>query len=301
MVTLPPIRSALLKCIATFAVICTWVTLVHASEPPQLKTASNHPIQYYLSLPDGWTAAKKWPVVVVIDSADRQFLQAATAFAEARRHQPFIIVTPLVVTNGGTRYRSVPTYHYSDAVWDRVEKSGPFNFDLDGITAIMQDVIKQYGGEEKYFITGLEAAGHTIWGIIFNHPEVLRAAAIVCSNYLGRWVDETRISSAAERGSLPVRNFVGTKDTLCGPGYPIYTQMQKAISVAEAHGYKNVSVKRVEGKGHERLADEVLAYFSSLHTMTAHSGTLSAASCEEITGNTSNSTMSDQLAIHSFR
>jgi len=40
--------------------------------------------------------------------------------------------------------------------------------------------------------------------------------------------------------------------------------MQKAISVAETHGYKNVSLTRVEGKGHERLADEVLAYFSSL-------------------------------------
>jgi hypothetical protein len=34
--------------------------------------------------------------------------------------------------------------------------------------------------------------------------------------------------------------------------------------MAEAHGYKNVSVVRVDNKGHERLADEVLAYFSTL-------------------------------------
>ena len=47
--------------------------MVHASEAPQLKTASTHPIQYYLSLPEGWTKAKKWPVVVVIESADRDF------------------------------------------------------------------------------------------------------------------------------------------------------------------------------------------------------------------------------------
>jgi hypothetical protein len=40
--------------------------------------------------------------------------------------------------------------------------------------------------------------------------------------------------------------------------------MQKAMSVAEAHGYKNVSLVRLEGKGHERLAEEVLAYFASL-------------------------------------
>lgn len=242
---------------------CAPTALAHASEPPQLKTASTHPIQYYLSLPQNWVAGKKWPVVVVIDSAEREFLQAATAFADARGSRPFILVTPLVVTNGGTRYSSVPTYHYSDPVWERIQ-SGPFKFDSDGITAIMQDVVKQYGGEDKYFITGLEAAGHTVWGILFNHPETVRGAVLVCPNYLGRWVDEKQISSAPERANLPIRNFIGTKDELCSPGSPIYTQMQNAMDLAIAHGYKNVSVTRVEGKGHERLADEVLAYFASL-------------------------------------
>ncbi len=70
-------RSALLKCLycCFLAICCSPVTLVHASEQPQLKTASSHPIQYYLSLPEGWVAGKKWPVVVVIESADREFLQ----------------------------------------------------------------------------------------------------------------------------------------------------------------------------------------------------------------------------------
>jgi hypothetical protein len=257
-----PVQSTLLTC-CLLVLGCASTTLVHASGPPQLKTASSHPIQYYLSLPEGWVAGKKWPVVVVIDSAERDFLQAATAFAQASGSRSFILVTPLVVTNGGTRYRSVPAYHYSDPVWARID-SGPFQFDSEGITAIMQDVVKQYGGDDKYFITGLEAAGHTVFGILFNHPETVRGAALVCPNYLGRWVDEKQISSAAERNNLPIRNFVGTKDDLCSPGHPIYTQMQAAISLAEAHGYKNVSLTRIEGKGHERLADEVLAYFSSL-------------------------------------
>lgn len=235
-----------------------------AQAEPQLKTASTHPIQYYISLPAGWTAAKKWPIVVVIESADREFQQAATVFAQARGSRPFILITPLVVTNGGAGYRTVPTYRYSDAAWDRIQHDGAFNFDRDGITAIIKDVGKQYGGDDRYFVTGLEAAGHTVWGILFNHPEAVRGAVLVCPNYLGRWVDEQHISSAPERVDLPIRNFVGTKDTLCSPGSPIYTQMQRAVTVAEAHGYKNVSLVRVEGKGHERLADEVLTYFSSL-------------------------------------
>ena len=237
--------------------------LVHGSEP-QLKTASTHPIQYYVSLPDGWTMARKWPVVVAIESADREFVEAAKAFAQADKNYPFIIVTPLVVTNGGSGYRSVPAYQYSEQVWETIQNSGPFKFDMDGITAIMQDVVKQFGGDNKYFIAGLEAAGHTVWGILFNHPEAVRGAALVCPNYLARWVDETHISSAPERAALPIKNLVGTKDSVCVPGHPIYMQMQKAITVAEAHGYKNVSLTRVEGKGHERLADDVLDYFSSL-------------------------------------
>src|SRR6476620_11835479 len=146
-------RSALLKCIGMLALVYPWAAVVHASDSPKLLAASTHPIQYYLSLPEGWTAGRKWPVVVVIDSANRDFLQAANDFAQARQHRPFILITPLVVTNGGAGYRSVPTYHYSTDVWDKIQTDA-FKFDFDGITAIMQDVVKQYGGEEKYFITG---------------------------------------------------------------------------------------------------------------------------------------------------
>jgi hypothetical protein len=260
-------QPVLLKCVVCCLLVltCTQVPLIaQESKPTQLKTASSHPIQYYLSLPEGWTAEKRWPVVVVIESAERDFLAAAQAFAQAGQHRSFILVTPLVVTNGGAGFRNVPTYHYSDSVWDSIQSSGQFNFDMDGITAIMKDVVKQYGGEDRYFVTGLEAGGHTVWGILFNHPEVVRGAALVCPNYLGRWVDEQHISSAAERKDLSIRNLVGTKDDLCSAGRPIYTQMERAMSLANAHGYKNVSLMRVEGKGHERLADEVLDYFSSL-------------------------------------
>jgi predicted esterase len=238
------------------------VACVPTSEQPDLKTASTHPIQYYLSLPDAWAKGKKYPVVVVIESAERDFLAAATDFARGRL--PFILVTPLVVTNGGAGYRSVPSYHYTNDVWERIQSTGQFNFDMEGIDAIVQDMLKQYGGEDKFFITGFEAGGHTVWGVLFNHPEQVRGAALVCPNFQGRWVDEQQISSAAVRTNLPIRNLVGTKDEPCGPGHPIYTQMQRAIDIAEAHGYKNVSVMRVEGKGHERLADDVLAYFSTL-------------------------------------
>jgi predicted peptidase len=256
-------RGFVLCCLLAFLSISATLANANAGQP-QLRTASSHPIQYYLSLPDGWSAKKKWPVVIVIESANREFLNAASVFAQSRQRGPFILVTPLVVTNGGAGYRSVPTYHYSDVVWERIQNSGPFNFDMDGITAIMQDVVKQYGGEDRYFVTGFEAGGHTVWAILFNHPELARGAALVVPNYAGRWVDEDHISTNANRAGLPIRIFLSGNDSAASSASPIYSQVERAMRLADALGYRNVSQTHIEGKGHEPLADEVLAYFSSL-------------------------------------
>jgi hypothetical protein len=113
-------------------------------------------------------------------------------------------------------------------------------------------------GEHEF--VGVISCGFVDRRLVLGEEERCR----VCPNYAGRWVDEHQISSAPERTNLPIRNLVGSKDELCVPGHPIYTQMQRAINIAEADGYKNVSIVRVEGKEHERLADEVLAYFSTL-------------------------------------
>ena len=55
------------------------------STDPVLKTANRHPMQYYISLPKGWAATKKWPT-----------------------------------TKGGTGLRNNPAYHYAPAIWDEV-------------------------------------------------------------------------------------------------------------------------------------------------------------------------------------
>jgi dienelactone hydrolase len=224
----------------------------------QLKTASTHPMQFYLSLPQGWTASRKWPVVVAIESANRQFQQTAEAFAHARGAMPFIVVTPLVLTNGGPGYRQVPTYHYSAAVWDQAEQVGRCRFDAEGIAAVAADVRKLYGGEDRYFLTGWEAGGHTVWAMLFRHPEVLRAVALSGPNYQGRCLEDG-FSSSPARTELPVRIFTGG-----APNRYIVAQSAEAKTAAEAHGYGNVSQAALPEKPHGPLADEVLAYFTNL-------------------------------------
>jgi dienelactone hydrolase len=90
---------------------------------------------------------------------------------------PFLIVAPLVVTKGGANVRGVPSYHYCDAVWSEIERVGPIRFDAEGIAAVVADVKRLYVGEDRYFLTGWEAGGHTVWAMLFQYPEQWRAVA----------------------------------------------------------------------------------------------------------------------------
>lgn len=234
--------------------------------PLRLERATTHPMAYYVSPPTGWTAQGRWPVVVVIPDAGRDFLGNAAAFVNARKDRPFLIVAPQVLTSGGAGFRGAPTYTYPAGFLEKVAPADEFRFDSDGIEAVVADVKKRYGGEEKYFLTGWEAGGHTVWAMLFQHPEALRAAAPVSTNYKGRWMSDASFSKAPERARLPVKVlFCGTVSPDMQVGWDAWLgQTKEAMRVAGAHGFENVSLTVVKGKPHGPLADEVLDAFGSL-------------------------------------
>jgi poly(3-hydroxybutyrate) depolymerase len=228
----------------------------------ELRTAAGHEMQYYVSLPKGWTATRKWPVVVVIEAAERDFLKTLGAFEAAREDMPFILAAPLVTTDGGANYRQADTYHYSETVWSHIERDR-CKFDLEGIGAAAADIQKNFAGEERYFLTGWEAGGHTVWAMLLTHPEKIRAAAPAVTNYAGRCLD-SGFSNAPSRASLPVAIFQVASGRDVPPGKFVYLQSQQARKVAEEHGFRTISERVISDKPHGPLAGEVLAYFSSL-------------------------------------
>ena len=238
------------------------LALLLTASAEELRTASQHSMQYYVSLPRGWTIARKWPLVVVIESANRQFRETLDLFARARKDLPFILVAPLVTTNGGANYRQAGTYHYSDAVWNQIEQDR-CSFDIDGIAAVAADARQLFGAEDQYFLTGWEAGGHTVWSIIFQHPEALRAAAPAVTNYAGRCL-EPGFSTTASRVNLPVTVFQVASGQDVAPGKYVYMQSQQAKTIAEQHGFRNLSERIIADQPHGPLADEVLAYFASI-------------------------------------
>jgi dienelactone hydrolase len=217
-------------------------------------------MEYYVSLPAGHTARRKWPVLVVIADASREFLDNLNAFVKAGEKDPFILVAPFVLTGGGAGFRGSPPYHYADAVWKEVDRVGEFGFDSAGLAAVAADVERLYGGERRYVLTGWEAGGHTVWAMVFRHPEALRAALPVSSNFRGRWL-EGGFSSAAERAGLPVQVlFCGTVPAeQKGAWGFLMDQSRQAMRLAEEHGYRNVTLEVVPKATHGPLAGDVLA------------------------------------------
>lgn len=243
---------------------CALGAAVAAAEPPPLRVEAAGDMQVLVSLPRGWSKARSWPIVVVVEAAEKQFEVNARRFAAARGDLPFIIVAPFAVTNGRQGQGDPRIYPYGAATWRRIERDGVCAFDVDGVLRAVDVVRRRYGGEERFFVTGFEAGAHLVWALVFRHPERLRGAAPVAGNYIGRCVEDAALSTHAARRELPVRGFVGDADELCGPRGKLHGQWEAARALALAHGWGRVDETVVPGKGHVPMPAEVLAYFASL-------------------------------------
>lgn len=232
---------------------------------PVVRTAALHPMRYWVSVPAAWTPDKTWPVVLTFDGGNKDWVGNATDFAKERnaRHYPFVVVTPEILTNGGSDLRHVDAYHYPDSVWTQVDKDGRCAFDWAGVNAVMAEVERLYHTEHKAFATGHSAGGHMAWLMVFRAPERLRAVVPTGGNFTGRCLTSEvphpfPISTAPERVQLPVKLMEGALD----PGLT-NPQMANAMRLAAANGYRNVTRDTFPARQHERMPDLVLKYFAT--------------------------------------
>ena len=232
---------------------------VFSGAEPQLATATNHPMQYYVSLPDDWTIQEKWPVLIAIEGSGKDFLDMARLYNRARTEIPFIIVSPFVLTNGGTDLRRSPKYNYASEVWDEVDRIGPCKFDLGGLTSVIDDVHRKYNGETPVFITGFSAGAHAMWAIVFKHPDLFAAAAPASGNYSGRCMDDGLFSTSENRARLPIKEFLGRDEI----GRGLDAQFAHAREEGRDHGYASISLEVVDGD-HDPHAAAVLNWFTAI-------------------------------------
>ena len=243
---------------------------VQPGAPISAHTAVPHRMRYHLALPTGWSAKREWPVLVVIPDAHRDFVANLQKFVSARGSRPYILVTPEVLTSGGTANRSSASYTYTAAVWDSLQRVDEFAFDDDGVGAVLADVRGKWLGETKAFLTGWEAGGHTVWAMTFRHPERWRGVAPVSTNYQRRGIDQTSLllSSVPERAKLPIQAFeAGAPNPRFAPFMKNVEQQTKtALDDAARLGFGPASVRVVAGADHGPLCEAVLAWCDSLRS-----------------------------------
>lgn len=247
----------------TRPVLCLLTATLAAAEIRQ-ETAGPEGMKYLVSRPEGWVAGGTYPVLVAIESANAEFEKTAALFVQERGHLPFLVVVPWTTTNGGRLYLDGIQDRYSASAWTRIRAAGHCEFDDQGLLAVLDQVRKLHGGEERVFLTGWEAGGHTVFAFAFRHPDRLRGVAPVSPNYAARCA---QFSDAAARVSLPFHIFEAGAGEMSRPGGPLQVQARKAMEDAAAHGFRPDPVEVVTGAAHSPLAGSVVRWMAALAGM----------------------------------
>jgi predicted peptidase len=233
-----------------------------------LNKASKHSMQYYLSLPKQWSADKKWPILLVLESANKEFEKNAQLFIDNRGDLPFIIVAPVNVNNGNMGRKDPTIFPYSTETWNEIERVGDCKFNMDGVLAIVDDVQKKYNGEKQFYVTGFEAGTHALWPLVFQHPELLKAAVPVSGNYNSHTCTDIPVSSDPSKKTLIVNAMYGANDEYGAPSVDgksiLYNQYLNAKALAIDHGYGSIREQAIPNKGHEPLVPEIFQFLKTL-------------------------------------
>lgn len=238
------------------------------TEDPAVRRSNAHPMRYHMALPAGWDAGRSWPILVVIPDAARDFAANLERFAVARGQRPFILVAPEVLSCGGQRSRTRDHYSYTAAEWDSLQTGDDFAFEGAGLRAVLADVRQQWHGEERAFLTGWEAGGHTVWAQALRHPELWCGVAPVTTNYQRRGLDDAAFSRDSTRVRLPIQPFVCGAPTGDAARFvtALDAQIDTALRDARAHGFHPQPPRAVPGADHGPLPEAVLAWCDSLQS-----------------------------------
>jgi len=233
-----------------------------AGEPRiELRTAAAYPMKYWLGRPVNLRPEERLPVLVVITDARREFEAAARAFLAAEDALPagprVLVVVPVTLTSGGTAQRVKDAFPYDAATWARAGRDGNCTFDDAGIAAVLADVRRVARADDRAYLTGLEAAGHTIFAQAFRHPERWRMVLPVTPNYQARCMDDSAWSADTSRARLPIVVLHGEADSVWAGG--MLNQGKQADDAAHAHGFRRFQDRAIPARGHDFLPDAVLA------------------------------------------
>ncbi len=231
-----------------------------AKKSPLLLKASDHPIEYYISLPDSYSAAKKFHILVTCEGAGSGFLGNHNGFRDRRGDAPVIIITPWTLSTTNTL--EPKNYNYPQEIIDKYQSGPRIVFDEEGIICILKDVKARFSCNEKFFITGFSGGGNPTYLFVFKHPEMLAGAVPCCGNFSGQGIKD----KPQEGTDVHVRILTGADDPhrqwthgqVGSPG--IEPQTDAAEKLLKEWGYSKFERIMLPGVGHSPLPEKVIEF-----------------------------------------
>jgi len=237
--------------------------LLEAQSKPVWQSVTGHSIRYLLSLPKGWSANRKWPVIVVITGSNSNFPIIGQGYHDRRGDGPFILVTPATVSSGSQivaeRYPHLSTNELARLAAASVPEK--LAYDMAGLERIVAEVGEKYGGEAKVYLSGFSMGGTLAWQMALLHSDRLNMVFPVCALYdeaAGALIPD---GHRAANPALPIHAFQGDKDK----SLEMFTQhWERASALAKKVGFQNVT-RTVTGRGHSWYYEEILQICTEHH------------------------------------
>ncbi len=231
-----------------------------AKKNPILLKASDHPMDYYLSLPDSYAPAKKCHILVTCEGAGSNFLGNHNGFKDRRGDAQVIIVTPWTLST--TNELDSKKYNYPKETIDKYQQGPRIEFDEQGILSVLKDVKSRFSCHDRFFITGFSGGGNPTYLFIFKHPGMLAGAVPCCANFSGQGIKE----QPKEGLDAPVRILTGADDPhrqwthgkVGNPG--IEPQTDEAEKLLKQWGYSKFERILLPGVGHDALPGKVIEF-----------------------------------------
>lgn len=215
-----------------------------------LEQATKHPMNYYYSLPSTWrpNAKRKWPVLVCVDGAGSNFENAGKGYMKLRKDLPCIIVSPCGFANtnrlAGKMRKKYEAWYSAEEI-ERAE-ANRFDWDEEGLLAVLDDVQERFNAEERIYITGFSGGGNLTYLMVFKHPDRVNGAVPACANFTQPGYRSLEGQFEAADLGFPIHMITGAEDphrelTHGKKGMPgIEPQTDWAEATLEQLGYRNV-------------------------------------------------------------
>ncbi len=225
--------------------------------------SATHPMVGWLSLPSGWTKKGPWQVLVAVDGAGSGFLGAARNFRAARGARKALVLAPCSLSN--TNALDAAKYSFYDPALLKQWDGRRVQFDIAGLTALLEVLRERFGAEEQIAITGFSGGGNLCYSFTLRHPERVWCAAPACANFQPGLAGDAK---PVEGGGPSVHLMTGAndefRDQVHGQKPGIEGQSDWAEEVFTKLKFTRVKRTLLPGVGHSSCPKEVWAFFDEV-------------------------------------